>query len=39
MKVRCERELSKMKHVTDKKNLKICLVGSSGRAFDALVYA
>ena len=30
MKVRCERELSKMKHVTDKKNLKICLVGSSG---------
>ena len=30
MKVRCERELSKMKHVTDKKNFKICLVGSSG---------
>ena len=30
MKVRCERELFKMKHVTDKKNLKICLVGSSG---------
>ena len=30
MKVRCERELSKMKHVTAKKNLKICLVGSSG---------
>lgn len=30
MKVRCERELSKMKHVTDKKNLKICFVGSSG---------
>ena len=28
--MRCERELSKMKHVTDKKNLKICLVGSSG---------
>lgn len=30
MKVRCERELSKMKHVTDKKKFKICLVGSSG---------
>ena len=29
MKVRCERELSKMKHVTDKKKIKVFLVGSS----------
>ena len=30
MKVSCEREYSKMKHVTDTKHLKLCLVGSSG---------
>ena len=39
MKVRCERELSKMKHVTDKKNLKICLVGSSGGHFTPVFVA